>query len=248
MAIGLHELQQSSERIAVALRSPILRVFAILSAIEALMVLALPPMASDTVASMLGDPILGVFSIEANVFRLIGLMLGLMFIDLLRSSMWAAVRRVAVLGESLTTGGVLRASFRRIGALLVTQQVIGVFVFLVSGICFVIGVSIQTFPHVLVTFTLAPALYAVVALERPIGQSLSQAARITRHNAVAVFGIQGLLLAMAYWIAEYFQGANIAPFIASYGAVALLVCYRFATFFGMSTLYVALEEAGEFEC
>ena len=40
---------------------------------------------------------------------------------------------------------------------------------------------------------------------------------------------------------------SISPMVGSYAAVTLLAVYRFATFCGLSTLFLALEEADQFE-
>ena len=247
MAIGLHELRHSSAHLVRAFRSPILPVFALVTAAEAVLVLMLPGMTSDVVAAMLGNPLLGIFSAGSGVLSVLALVIALLALDLFRTALWGGLRRVALHGDQLSTSDVVLGALGRVGALFVTQQIIGGLVFLVSGICILLGLMVQTIPHALVTFTLAPALYAVVAMRRPIGHSLSQAARITRHNFVAVFAIQTALLALGYWVAEFFQSVTISPLVGGYAAITLLIVYRFAYFFGMGSLFLALEEAGEFE-
>lgn len=247
MAVGIHELRHAAGQLGPVFRSPLLPIFGIVTGIEALIVLALPGQTTDVVASMLGNPMLGVFEHTMNIVPLLALIAFMLALDLFRAALWGGVRRVALQNENLTTGQVVRGAASRMFALFVTQQITGVLVFMVGAICLLIGLTVQTIPHALVSFTLAPALYAVVALRRSIPHSLSQAVRITRHNLIAVFGVQTALLALAYWVSSYFQSIEVVPFVGGYAAIALLVFYRFASFFGMGTLFLALDEAGEYE-
>ncbi len=247
MTIGIRELSRAASHMQVAFRSPLLPLFGLVTGLEALAVYALPDMTAKMVSAMLGGTLLGVFDAGPHVAGVLGLVLVMFALDLFRTALWSGLRRVTLGGETLLLSELARDAMSRIGALFVTQQLIGVFVLLVTAVCFLIGVSIQIFPHALVTFTLAPALYAVVALRRSIPHALSQAARITRHNLIAVFGIQGALLALGYWISEFFQHVEIAPMVGTYAALSLLMCYRFVAFFSMATLFLALDEAGEFE-
>lgn len=247
MAIGLHQLTQSASLVRGTFRTPLLPLFGVLTAIEAALVLALPGAGADVVAAMLGDSLLGVFGIGAGALKMLGLVAVLLLLDLFRTSLWEPLHRITVHAARPTLAEIAGSALSRIPALFATQQLIGLFVLGVAAICTALGLSIQTIPHVLVTFTLAPAIYAVVALRRPIFYSVSQAVRITRRNFVAVFSVQGALLAMAYWIAGYFQGAEVTPLVGSYAAVTLLAVYRFASFFGMSTLFLALDAAGDYE-
>lgn len=247
MAIGIHELRHAAGHLAPVFRSPLLPIFGVVTGLEALIVLSLPDATTDVVASMLGGSLLGIFDLGASVIAVLGMVLLMLALDLFRASLWGGLRRIALQHEVLSPGDVVREAFSRMGALFVTQQIIGAVTLVVSALCLIVGVAVQLIPQAIVSFTLAPALYAIVALRRPIGHSLSQAVRVTRRNFIAVYSVQTALLALAYWISSYFQSIDVAPMVGGYAAITLLMVYRFASFFGMGTLFLALDEAGEFE-
>lgn len=250
MAIQATDLRDTTQLLTKAFRTPVVAVFAVLCGIEAILVLGLPGMGAEVVGAMLADPIHGIFNVaNVEVVGVVALVLLLFAIDLLRQGLWGPLRRVVLDDIAMTPGEIVKEAAGRMVPLFVTQQLIGIFVFLISAIGFLLGLSLLTIPHALVTFTLAPALYLVAAHDRSIPGALGDAMKITRRNLIAVFGVQGALLALAYWIGEFLQQAAaswaVTPLVAAWAAAGLLATYRFVRFAGMATLFLTLDRCEE---
>jgi hypothetical protein len=248
MAIGTRELSQGWERFRDVYRSRVWDVFSVLCAIECFAILCIPTSALDATARLLSPlDMAGTFGVlDGDLAVVVVLSLVLVGVDLIRQCLWVAARDVAIDGEVLSVSDVLRKAFSRVGALFLLHQVVGACVFALAIICMLLGLQFATFPNLLVTFTLAPAAYAVVALRKPIGRSLLQATTISRRNVAAVFGVQSFLAAIAIWVSSLFQGADVGPLMGSYLAVSMLAMYRVFHFAGLGSLFFALEEQGAY--
>jgi hypothetical protein len=248
--VGIESMMQTARLLPQAAHTPILKILVATCALEGGLVMALPGQAVDAVAPMLADPVRGIFavdSVELGVTILI--VLGILLADLVRTGLWAPLRRVVLDDVRLDTAAVFREALGRAVPVFIVQQVIGILVFLVSAICFLLGVSVLTIPHALVTFTLAPAVYLVAAHDHSILPAIRRAITITRENLLAVFGVQGVLLILAVWIGQYFQqgaagSAWATPLMVTWGVIALLLFYRFLNFAALSTLFLSLEREG----
>lgn len=249
--IGLEALVETARLLPHAARTPVLKILVATCAIEGALVLALPGVAADAVGPMLADPVRGIFAVDSVQLGVTLLtVLAILLTDLVRTGLWAPLRRSVLDDVQLDTRAVLREAVGRVVPVFVVQQVIGILVFLVTALAFLLGLTLLTIPHALVTFTLAPAVYLVAAHDRSIPAAIRDAIGVTRRNLLAVFGVQSLLLVLAIWLGQFFQQggvSTVSPFLATWGVITMLVCYRFLYFTGMSTLFLALEKEGELE-
>ena len=248
MGIGFEEIGKGWERFREVYRSHVWHVFAVLTAIECFAILLIPAQTVDA-ARLLLSPVepLGIWNLAASVKLIVLLSVVLIVVDLLRQCLWAAARDVVVNGAAPSVSDVLRSALSRAGALFLLSQAVGLCVVALSVLCVLLGLQLSTFPHILITFTFAPAAYGVIALRRPVGQSLLQALTISRQHVAVVFGIQSALALIAIWVSSLFQGANVTPMVGSYLAVSMLAMYRVVHFAGIGTLFFTLEEAGAYD-
>lgn len=218
-----------------------------LSAVEAVCIFLLPGQAMGIIGGMLNEPA-GVFSsVQVSVPAVIATVVTLLAVGLVREGLWGPLRRIVIDDVDLELSEVLREAVSRVPVIFVVQQIIGIFVFLVSALAFLIGLSITIVPQLLVSFTLEPAIYLVSARDKSIPDAIVEAATVTRRNIFAVFGVLGFLTILGMWIGEWMQSASCIkmladPFVLGWSAITLLLIYRFIEFCGRMCLFVALDD------
>jgi len=246
--IGTAELYEASTWFAKALRSGVLPVFVATCAVEALLLLALPGPTAEIVAPMFEDPAWGILNSPINTAWLGLAVLLFVVIDLVRTGLYSPLRRVVLDDVQLTAQEAAHDAARRMIPIFLVQQLIGIIIAGATFVFVLLGVQIALIPYALVSFTLTPAVYLVAAHDRKIVNAISDAVAITRRNLFAVFSVQGALLILAIWLGEFIQQvASLSfdvPFATAWAVIGVVLIYRFASFWAMSTLYLALDRAG----
>lgn len=246
--VGGAQLVVASGRFAQVLRSGVLPVFVGSCAVEAALILLLPAPSAELARAVVTEQGWTLLSgpVEVGFLGLAVLLLSL--IELVRVSLYAPMRRIALDDVQLTAKEALSDAVRRMLPVFLVKQLVGLLVLGASLLFLLFGVQMATIPYAVVTFIFAPALYLVAAHDRALLTAMRDSVRIARENLFAVFGVQGALLVLAVWLGQLIQHvgsfAAQAPFAAAWGLVGVVLTYRFAHFYAMSTLFLALDENG----
>lgn len=249
--IGLAELTEASGWFTKALRSGILPVFVATCAVEAVLLLMLPGPTAEVVAPMFENPAWGILNSPIAAGWLGLAVLLMVVIDLVRTGLYSPLRRVVLDDVQLTAKETANDAGRRIIPIFLVQQLVGLIITAATFVFLLIGVQITVIPYAIVGFALAPAVYLVAAHDRSIVKAIPDALAITRRNLFTVYGVQGALLILALWLSEFIQQVAAwvydAPLATAWAVVGVVLIYRFASFWAMSTLFIALDRAGHCE-